>query len=150
MQDAADEWHCKEEVSGLQTEIDSIQEEDPSGNDLQEVLKTYQDKLKDALEDYVEGAKLRRAKLDYVAKHSPHYDYHQRCKFKHRATAFVQATETYLADPNQETYDLMWRSEQRFWKTVSQLMGYQPTNCGRCLSDQINRGAFPGKMEEGK
>lgn len=145
MQDAADEWHCKEEIAGLQTEIDSIAEEN-----MPELLADYRARLREALDDYVEGARLRRAKLDYVAAHSPRYDYHQRCKLKHRATALVQATEVYLADPNDTTYDLMWRSEKRFWRTVSQLMGFEITNCGRCLSDQMDRELFSDRIEEGK
>lgn len=132
MQDAADEWHCKEDISGLQTEIDSI---DPK--ELPELYASKKDELAEALADYVEGAVLRREKLDYVASKSPAYDYHKRCKLKHRATSFVQATEVYLADPNDTTYDLMWRSEKRFWRVVSQLMGMEIVNCGRCLSDEI-------------
>ena len=145
MQDAADEWHCKEELAGLQTELDSIEEEG-----LTELAKEYKEKIADVKEDYVEGAKLRRAKLNYVASQCPHYDYHKRCELKHRATGFVQASEVYLADPNDTTYDLMWRSEKRFWRVVSQLMGTEIVNCGRCLSEQISGSFSSDTIEQGK
>lgn len=132
MQDAADEWHCKEDISGVQTSLDEIDEDE-----MPELYAKTEKELASLVEDYVEGAELRRAKLDYVAEKSPAYDYHKRCKLKHRATSFVQATEVFLADPCQTTYDLMWRSEQRFWRVVSQLMGMEIVNCGRCLSDEI-------------
>lgn len=132
-------------MAGLQTELDSIIAED-----LTELAKEYQEKIEVVKQDYIEGAILRREKLDYVASKCPHYDYHKRCQLKHRATAFVQATEVYLADPNDITYDLMWRSEKRFWKVVSQLMGTTIANCGRCLSDQIGNGILSDTIEKGK
>lgn len=150
MQDAADEWHCKEDISGIQSELDNI-----SQQEMPELYAKKKDELATALADYVEGAVLRREKLDYVAAKSPAYDYHKRCKLKHRATSFVQATEVYLADPNDLTYDLMVRSEKRFWRVVSQLMGMELVNCGRCLSDEIHNkesqldfGKIKGEKEE--
>ena len=139
MQDAADEWHCKEEISGIQTEIDSLKDAD-----MPELLEQKEKELAESLADYVEGAILRREKLDYVGSKSPAYDFHKRCKLKHRATSFVQATEVYLADPNPTTYDLMWRSEKRFWRVVAQLMGMEVVNCGRCLSDEIVNNELEG------
>ena len=145
MQDAADEWHCKEDISGIQTMLDDMDEKE-----FPELYAKTKAELDEALADYVEGAVLRREKLDYVASKSPAYDFHKRCKLKHRATAFVQATEVYLADPNDITYDLMWRSEKRFWRVVSQLMGMEIVNCGRGLSDEIRKEENFAKIKEEK
>lgn len=134
-QDAADEWHIKEELSGLETELSSIDKEE-----MPELYDKVSSDIAECQADYIEGAMLRREKTDYLGAKSPAYDYHQRCHLKHRATAFVQMTETYLADPNDKTYDLMIRSEERFWSTLKKFMGVKDIpNCGRCLSDELNR-----------
>lgn len=134
-QDAADEWHIKEELSGLETELEAI---DP--NEMPELYAKKVAEIEACKADYVETAELRRAKTDYLGIKSPAYDYHQRCKLKHRATAFVTMTETYLATPDEATYGLMKKSEQRFWDALKKFMGVKDIpNCGRCLSDELNR-----------
>lgn len=133
-QDAADEWHIKEALSGLETELESM-------DDSMEALKDDTiGKISELKAEYEEVAILRRRKTDFLAANSPAYDYHQRCRLKHRATSFVLATEVFLADPAPDTYDIMKQSEDLFWKTVKRFMGVDDIpNCGRCLSDELNR-----------
>ena len=143
-QDAADEWHTKEYLSGLETELSEI--------DAQEMPELHQKILAEiaaAKEDYVEGAKLRRYKTDILGAKSPNYDYHKRCTFKHRATSYVLATEVYLADPDEMNYNAMKVSEERFYMALSQLMGVKEiTNCGRCLSDHLNKEQAAAEMSQ--
>ena len=135
IQDATDEWHIKEELSGLENELENI--------DKNELPDLYADRLKkidDCKIDYLEGAELRRAKTDYLALKSPNYNYHRRCMLKHRGVAYVTMTETYLADPNDVSYNLMLKAEKRFYKALKEFMGVDTIpNCGRCLSDELNR-----------
>lgn len=134
MQDAADEWHDKEALDGLEQEISGV---DPQ--EMPELYEKLQAQIDDIKADWVDGAKCRRYAMDLLAVESPNYDYHKRCTVKHRATAYVQATEVYLANPNEAAYKLVLWQGQRFWKALAQLMGVQNIpNCGRCLSDQLN------------
>lgn len=135
-QDAADEWHTKEELASLNKELDSI-----SPEEMPELYAQMVEKIQTVRQDYVDGAKLRREKTDILGRLSPNYDYHKRCQLKHRATAYVLATEAFLANPDDEgLFDVMVKSEKRFWTTVSQFMGVKEIeNCGRCLSDQLSR-----------
>lgn len=135
MQDAADEWHIKEELSGLETEKAAIDREE-----MPDLYEKLEQDIERAKQDYIDSAVLRRAKTDYLGAKSPAYNFHKRCQLKHRATSFVQMSETYLADPNDTTYRLMVWSEERFWKALMGLMGVDNIpNCGRCLSDELNR-----------
>ena len=146
MQDAADEWHIKEEMSGIETNLSNIDKEE-----LPDLYAKLIADLEACKRDYIECAILRREKTDYLGSKSPSYDYHQRCKLKHRATSFVQMTETYLADPNDTTYGLMVRTEARFWEALKKFMGIKEIpNCGRCLSDELNRASALKNMKSGK
>lgn len=134
-QDCADEWHDKEILSSLEQERNTIDPEELPGY-YQELTK----QIKEAKKDYVDGVRLRRFKMDILAEKSPAYDYTARCRLKHRATSFVQATEVYLADPCDDTYHAMVASERRFWRAVGQFMGVEKVvPCGRCLSDQLKK-----------
>lgn len=134
-QDCADEWHIKEALSGLETKIKDVDKKE-----LPELYKKLEKEVKETKEDYLDSVKLRRYKMDVLGEKSPKYDYHKRCTLKHRATSYVLATETYLADPDEKTYKLLVWSEERFYQALSQFMGMlEITNCGRCLSDQLNQ-----------
>ena len=134
MQDAADEWHDKEALDGLEQEISEVDKEQ-----MPALYAELRRQIEDAKEDWVEGAKCRRFAMDILATESPNYDYHKRCTVKHRATAYVQATEVFLANPNDLSYQLVVKQGKRFWKALAQLMGVEDIpNCGRCLSDQLN------------
>ena len=134
MQDAADEWHIKEALSGAELELSNIDPEE-----MPELFTSKKADLEDLKKSYYECAVLRRAKTDLLGEMSPKYDFHWRCRLKHCATAFVQMTEVYLADPTDTTYDLMVRSEERYWEALKKFMGVQEIpNCGRCLSDALN------------
>ena len=134
MQDAADEWHDKEALDGLEQEISTVNPEE-----MPELYKKLQDEIADIKADWVDGARCRRYAMDLLALESPEYDYHKRCTVKHRATAYVQATEVYLANPTETAYKLVLWQGKRFWKALAQLMGVKDIpNCGRCLSDQLN------------
>lgn len=133
--DGADEYHTKEELSGKETELESMDPEE-----MQAIIAQTKAEIEELKKDFVDGAVLRRAKTDYLASKSPAYDYHQRCHLKHRGTAWIQAVETYLADPNDTTYSLMVQSEKRYFGTLAKFMGVNDIpNCGRCLSDELNR-----------
>lgn len=133
-QDAADEWHDKEAVSGLETKLKNI------SDDCQELIANTKAELEIAKKDYEDGAILRRAKTDALAELVPHYDYHKRCTLKHRGAAFVQMSEAYLANPTDKFYDLLVRSEERYWKAFADFAGIDAIeNCGRCLSDELNK-----------
>lgn len=134
-QDAADEWHLKEAISGLETELEAIDK-----NEMNELYLKKTSELELLKKEYYDGAVLRREKTDLLASLSPAYDYHQRCMLKHRATAFVLMSEVYLANPTDEAYELLKKSEERFWSAVKKFMGVDDIpNCGRCLSDELNR-----------
>lgn len=134
-QDAADEWHTKEDLSGLETERQSINKDE-----MPDLYQKLSDDIAACKQEYVEGAVLRRAKTDLLGSESPAYDYHKRCHLKHRAASFVLMSETYLANPTELAYKLMVQSEERFWKTLKEFMGVADIpNCGRCLSDELNR-----------
>ena len=136
MQDAADEWHDKEAIDGLEQELASISKEE-----MPELYSKLEEQLEEAKKDWVDGARCRRRAMNLLASKSPNYDYHKRCTVKHRATAYVQATEVYLADPNEEAYEIVLWQGKRFWKALAQFMGIENIpNCGRCLSDQLNVG----------
>ncbi len=133
-QDAADEWHVKEELSGKETELKNIDKKE-----MPALYAKVKAEIEEIKQDYVDGAILRRAKTDILGAESPAYDYHKRCKFKHRATAYVQASEAYLAHPTPDLYNILVKSEERFYFALSQLMGVKAIeNCGRCLSDELN------------
>lgn len=132
-QDCADEWHNKESISGLEQERDGVDEKE-----MPELYKKLTDQIQTETEEWLDGVRLRRYKMDVLGIKSPEYNYHKRCTLKHRATAFVQAVETYQSDPDDLTHKLMVWSEKRFWKALCQFMGVEEiTDCGRCLSDQL-------------
>lgn len=134
MQDAADEWHVKEHIDGLEEELKSVDEKE-----MPELHQQLKQQLEESKADWVDGAKCRRFATDILAVKSPNSDFHKRCTLKHRATAYVQATEVYLADPDDLTYKLVRWHGERFYKALSEFMGVREiTNCGRCLSDQLN------------
>lgn len=133
-QDCADEWHSKETVESLRKQLSEISQEE-----MPELYEKISADLAEETEDWLDGVRLRRYKMDVLGIKSPNYDYHRRCKLKHRATAFVTAVETYQADPDELTLKAMIWSEKRFWKALCQFMGVtELTDCGRCLSDQLN------------
>lgn len=133
-QDCADEWHSKENIAGMETELSSVDKETMPA--LHEKLT---DDIAEATEEWLDGVKLRRFKMDVLGIKSPAYDYHKRCALKHRATSFVTAVETYQADPDELTKKAMEWSEKRFWKALCKFMGVKElTDCGRCLSDQLS------------
>lgn len=133
-QDAADEWHDKEALSGLETKLKNIPD------DCSELLALTQSQLEETKKSYHEGAVLRRAKTDALAKLVPSYDYHKRCTLKHRGAAFVMMSEAYLANPTDEFYDLLMQSEKRYWQAFADFAGIDAVeNCGRCLSDELNK-----------
>lgn len=135
-QDAADEWHLKEAMSGKLTELGEL---DPI--EMSDLYNKVVDEYEELKKQYVDGAVLRRKKMDVLASKAPAYDYHFRCILKHRATAFVLATEAFLADPEDEMLErIMIDSEERFWWAVKKFLGVEDIpNCGRCLSDELNR-----------
>lgn len=133
IQDCADEWHMKESISGLETERDAVNKDE-----MPALYQKLTEEIEEEKEDWLDGVKLRRYKMDVLGTKSPEYNYHKRCTLKHRATAFVTAVETYQADPDDMTYKLMVWSEKRFWKALCAFMGVDEiTDCGRCLSDQL-------------
>lgn len=133
-QDCADEWHGKETISGLETEKDSVDK-----NEMPALYKKLTEQIDEETEEWLDGVKLRRFKMDILGVKSPAYDYHKRCSLKHRATSFVQAVETYQSDPDEMTKTAMNWSEKRFWKALCKFMGVDEiTDCGRCLSDQLS------------
>lgn len=133
-QDCADEWHSKEAISGLETERREVDKET-----MPELYQKLTDDIDAEIEEWLDGVKLRRYKMDVLGLKSPAYDFHKRCALKHRATSFVQAVETYQSDPDDLTYKSMVWSEKRFWKALCRFMGVEEiTDCGRCLSDQLN------------
>lgn len=133
-QDCASEWHDYETVKGIEKELSEI---DPI--DMPELYDKVSTHLAEEKEDWLDGVKLRRYKMDVLGAKSPAYNYRKRCTLKHRATAFVTAVETYQADPDASTRQIMEWSEKRFWKALCQFMGVEEiTDCGRCLSDQLN------------
>lgn len=134
MQDCADEWHDKETFDSVKNELKEIDIEE-----MPELHAKKMEELEEARESWLDGVKLRRTKMDVLAINSPNYDYHARCKVKHRATSYVTAVETYQANPNEMTEKIMDWSGARFWKALCQFMGVDEiTDCGRCLSDQLN------------
>ena len=135
-QDAADEWHLKEAMSGKLTELGEL---DPI--EMSDLYTKVVDEYEELKKQYIDGAVLRRKKMDVLASKAPAYDYHYRCILKHRATAFVLATEAFLADPEDEMLErIMIDSEERFWWAVKKFLGVEDIpNCGRCLSDELNR-----------
>ena len=135
-QDATDEWHLKEKISGKEKELKTV-----SPEEMPELYEKLTEEINELIEDYVDGAILRRKKTDILGELSPNYDFHSRCTLKHRGAAFVMATEAFLANPTHKgLYEVMAKSEERFWKAVSQFMGVKEIeDCGRCLSDQLNR-----------
>lgn len=132
-QDCADEWHSKEAISGLEKELSEVDAET-----MPELHQKISSEIQEETEEWLDGVKLRRYKMDVLGIKSPEYNYHKRCALKHRATAFVQAVETYQSDPDDLTRKAMVWSEKRFWKALCRFMGVEEiTDCGRCLSDQL-------------
>lgn len=132
-QDCADEWHGKETISGLEQEQSNVDKDE-----MPELYEKLSRDIAEETEEWLDGVRLRRYKMDVLGIKSPEYNYHKRCTLKHRATAFVQAVETYQADPDEMTHKLMEWSEKRFWKALCRFMGVEEiTGCGRCLSDQL-------------
>ena len=133
-QDCAGEWHDYETVKSIEKELKEVDAET-----MPELHKKLSAQLQEETEDWLDGVRLRRYKMDVLGIKSPAYDYHKRCTLKHRATSFVTAVETYQADPDDLTRRVMEWSEQRFWKALCRFMGVEEiTDCGRCLSDQLN------------
>lgn len=144
MQDAADEWHDKEALDGLEQELSGVDE-----REMPELHAKLTAQIADMKKDWVEGAKTRRFAMDILMLEAPNYDYHKRCTVKHRATAYVQATEVYLANPTELSYKLVQMQGARFWKAFAQLMGVEDIpNCGRCLSDHLNLEQAKQQAEE--
>ena len=132
-QDCADEWHSRDYIQGLESELESVDEKEMPA--LHEKLKKQ---IEEEKEEWLDGVKLRRRKMDVLGIQSPNYDYHKRCTLKHRATAYVEAVETYQASPQDINYVVLVKSEKRFFRALSKFMGMEITDCGRCLSDQLN------------
>lgn len=133
-QDCAEEWHGKEIISGMEKELETIDKKE-----MPALHERLSQEIDDQYLDWLDGVDLRRFKMDVLGIKSPAYDYHRRCKLKHRATAFVQAVETYQSDPDELTLKAMQWSEKRYWKALCEFMGVKEiTDCGRCLSDQLN------------
>lgn len=133
-QDCADEWHTKEHISSLKTE-----RKDVNKDEMPALYDKLTNDIKTENEEWLDGVRLRRFKMDVLGSKSPAYDYHKRCTLKHRATSFVTAVENYQSDPDEMNEKVMDWSEARFWKAVCQFMGVDEiTDCGRCLSDQLS------------
>lgn len=133
-QDCADEWHSKEQIDSLKTERRAVDK-----NEMPALYDKLTADIKEMTEEWLDGVKLRRFKMDGLALKSPAYDYHKRCTLKHRATAYVMAVENYQSDPDEINEKIMDWSGQRFWKAVCKFMGVDEiTDCGRCLSDQLS------------
>lgn len=132
MHDGADEWHAVEEINFLSQQLKRTPE------NLDEVRKDYEDRLKVASEELIEDARLRQAKVDYLASKSPAWNYKRRCRVKHTSVSACTALETYVADPNDKTLDLAQRSLQKFFRELARAMGMEVKDCGRCLNDSLN------------
>lgn len=133
-QDCAEEWHGKEYISSLKTERNEV-----NRKEMPALYDKLTSEIKTETADWLDGVHLRRLKMDILGAKSPAYDYHKRCILKHRATSFVTAVENYQSDPDTMNEKVMDWSEKRFWKALCQFMGVEEiTDCGRCLSDQLN------------
>ena len=79
----------------------------------------------------------RRKKMALLESQFLEFDDKMHCALKHQLESLMEMMEVYDAYP--ESVDLLQESWQNWAAVVSSALGVEPTDCARCLLDQLKQ-----------